>query len=138
MLAKSIVRLSAACLLVIGVLDCHDFLVPPAARFAPGLPFRLTLASPSLLVLGVVLLIASFAATKAAKPMMIVGSGFAGLGGLGMLLAALAAGKGAMAEGFDFVSLFALVFLLMPGLAVAAAGAVLAAVQRPYGSKPTG
>jgi hypothetical protein len=35
-----------------------------------------------------------------------------------------------MGEGFDFASLFALVFLLMPGLAIAAAGAVLGAVQR--------
>ena len=55
-----------------------------------------------------------------------------------MLWAMLAAaGKGAMAEGFDFVCLFAFVILLIPGLAVAAVGAVLVAVHRRSGSKGT-
>jgi hypothetical protein len=131
--ARSIVRLGAACSLALGLLACHDFFAAPVSRFAPNLPFRLTLAGPALTVLGIALLAASFAGTKAAKPMMVAGSSLAGLGGLGMLWASLAAGKGAMAEGFDFVSLFALVFLLVPGLAIAAAGAVLAAAQRRSG-----
>jgi hypothetical protein len=46
--------------------------------------------------------------------------------------------KGAMAEGFDFAVLFGLTYLLLPGLALAAAGAVLVAVQRRSGSKKTG
>jgi len=43
-----------------------------------------------------------------------------------------------MAEGFDFAFLFALVILLIPGLAVTAVGAVLAVVRRRSGSKGTG
>ena len=137
LLARSVMRLAAACLLVLGLLAFDDFLAPPPARYAPGLPFNLTLAGPALIILGIVLL-ASFSATKAAKAMIIVGSSFAGLGGLAMLLAVLTTGKGAMAEGFDFVFVLALFYLLLTGAAVAAAGAVLAAVLRRSRSKPTG
>lgn len=132
---RFIVRIAAVCFLVLGALGCHDLLVAFPRRFLPdGLMF----AAPLLVILGIVLLIASFAATKATKPMLIVGSCLAGLGGLAMLWARLAVGKGAMAEGFDFVFLFALVILLIPGLAIAAVGAVLATVHRRSGVKGTG
>lgn len=134
-LARSVVRLGAACSLVLGVLACHDLLAPPPARYAPGLGY-LMFAGPTLLVMGIVLLAASFASTKAAKPMIIVGGSLAVSGGLAMLWAGLAAGKGALAEGYDLVALFALVFLLMPGLAAAAGGGMLAAAHRRSGSKP--
>jgi hypothetical protein len=134
-LARSVVRLGAACSLVLGVLACHDLLAPPPARYAPGLGY-LMFAGPTLLVMGIVLLAASFASTKAAKPMIIVGGSLAVSGGLAMLWAGLAAGKGALAEGYDLVALFALVFLLMPGLAAAAGGGVLAAAHRRSRSKP--
>jgi len=62
--------------------------------------------------------------------MLIVGLCLASFGGLAMLFGVFAAGKGAMAEGFDFVVLFGLTYLRLPGLALAAAGAVLVAVQR--------
>jgi len=132
---RFIVRISAVCFLVLGALGCHDLFVEYPRRFLPG---GLLFASPLLVILGIALLIASFAATKAAKPMLIVGSCFAGLGGLAMLGAVLASGKGARAEGFDFVFLFALVILLIPGLAIAAVGAVLAAAHRRSGVKGTG
>jgi hypothetical protein len=46
---------SAACSLVLGLLACHDLLAPPPARYAPGFPFKLTLAGPLLILLGIVL-----------------------------------------------------------------------------------
>jgi hypothetical protein len=125
-------RLTAACLLAFGILACHDFLAPPPARFAPHLPFKLTLASPSL-VLGVVLLVASAMPRKAPQPMTVLGISFGILGGLPFILIETLAGKNANLEGLDFISLFALAVLLMPGLAVAAVGGVLAAIQRRSG-----
>jgi len=139
-LARTIVRLTAACLLIFGVFACHDFLAPPAARFAPGLPFRLALAGPALAVLGVVLLAASFAPTKAAKPMMIVGGSFAVVGGLPFVVGALSANQGVDSEAAGLISFFFITqpFFFLPGVAVAAAGGVLAAVQRRSRSRMSG
>jgi hypothetical protein len=114
------VRVSAVCFLVVGVPTCHDALVPPASRFVPGLAPALMLAGPFLIVLGVVLLVGSFLPSKAAKPMVIVGISLTVLGGLPFVVPGLI-------ELFLFVTL---PFVLMPGLALAAAGGVLASVRR--------
>jgi hypothetical protein len=140
LLRRSVVRLSAACCLVLGLLACHDFVVAPAARFAPGLPPHLMLAGPSLAALGVVLLAASFAPKKAAKPMVIVGGSFAILGGLPFLVAELSANQSVDSQAAGLISLFLFItlpFFFLPGLAVAAAGGVLAVIQRRSRSKTT-
>lgn len=135
-LVRFLMRISAACLLVLGSLGCHDFLVSPPQRFLPdGLQPTLMFIAPMLAIPGIVLLIASFAGTKAAKFMLVVGSCLAGLGGLALLWSALAAGKGATFEGSAVMFLYGVIFLLIPGVVVAAFGAVLRAIQRRSCSK---
>lgn len=135
-LVRFLMRISAACLLVLGSFGCHDFLVSPPQRFLPdGLQPTLMFIAPMLAIPGIVLLIASFAGTKAAKFMLIVGSCFFGLGGLVLLLSVQAPGKGTAFEGRAVLFIFGVIFLLIPGVVVAAIGAVLRAIQRRSGSK---
>jgi hypothetical protein len=126
-LAMAFVRVSAVCFLGVGVLVFHDYLVPPASRFLPDLSLPLMLDGPFLIVLGVVLLAGSFLPRKAAKPIIIVGISLTILGGLPFLFP-----DPRLIEFFFFVTL---PFVLVPGLALAVAGGVLASVKPPSGDK---
>ena len=132
-LPMALVRVSAVCFFVVGIPTCHDALVPPASRFVPGLAPSLMLGGPFLIALGVVLLIGSFLPRKAAKPMIIVGFSLAILGGLPLLVGLLSPSRGVSSSSAGFMELFlfiALPFVLMPGVALAVAGGVLASVKR--------